>query len=247
MKKNLIDNRTFWDERYTKGEWLGSGPGSRGYAKAFKRSLMDQVIRRNGINSIADVGCGDLCWIDGSEADYLDDIDYTGYDISQVLIARNRSRYPGLKFELFDIVGQALPEPADLLVCFDVLIHQVEKEKFRLSLKNLLDSMADHALISYRTQNSTKEDLSLLHLPGMKEEERQFRELIERKKREKAGSEKRNKLINTANHGDLSFHITDIRPELKSRVIASYRYQTIYEITRDEWLEIELPEGKSYS
>ena len=66
-----MDNRSFWDKRYSVAPQLGSGRGSRGYAAVRKNELVRRAIREHKITSILDVGCGDLCWLDGEIADML--------------------------------------------------------------------------------------------------------------------------------------------------------------------------------
>ncbi len=47
-----MDNRSFWDKRYSVAPQLGSGRGSRGYAAIRKNELVRRAIREHKITSI---------------------------------------------------------------------------------------------------------------------------------------------------------------------------------------------------
>src|SRR5256885_14898964 len=98
-----MDNAQFWDERYRLFPQLGSGPGSRGYAALYKNALVKRTIVQYDVISIADFGCGDLCWID---PDILKARSYVGLDISTTAIERARAAYPLLQFAVYDVTGR---------------------------------------------------------------------------------------------------------------------------------------------
>ena len=122
-----MENRKFWNDRYRALPWLGSGRGSRGIAQHYKAEVLRDVLRKNRITSIVDIGCGDLCWLRTHRltAQDLCGIRYLGLDISEVVVETNRHDFPGLEFEVHDLSRDPLPWQASLILCFDVLIHQV--------------------------------------------------------------------------------------------------------------------------
>jgi len=142
-----MDNRTFWNDRYQTLAELGSGPGSRGWVPGYKRALVGAAIERCGAVSVADIGCGDACWLDEG---ITGRVAYRGYDIADVIVQRNASAFPAGRFAVHDIVGGPV-ERADLVVCFDVLIHQNDQPSFDAALRNLAASAAKLALVSYAT------------------------------------------------------------------------------------------------
>ena len=147
-----MNNRDFWDDRYRTLPWLGSGPGSRGIAQHYKAHLLERALRKNEIASVVDVGCGDMCWLrtDRLSARDLHHVRYVGLDISDDAVRVNGRNFPGLDFERYDLCSDPLPRRADLVVCFDVLIHQTSREQFDRCLKHLLDGITRHALVSYK-------------------------------------------------------------------------------------------------
>lgn len=110
-----FDNRVFWEMRYNNFPERGSGFGSRGEHGAYKRDLL----RQQGIEaaaSVLDVGCGDLEVVKA-----LDIKNYVGLDQSPESLQLARRARPDWRFDLF---LAADVEPAEMVLCFEVLIHQ---------------------------------------------------------------------------------------------------------------------------
>jgi hypothetical protein len=60
VKRRLYDNRSHWNERYATNMELGSGHGSRGEIRDYKRDLITRAMQDHGLNSVIDLGCGDI-------------------------------------------------------------------------------------------------------------------------------------------------------------------------------------------
>jgi SAM-dependent methyltransferase len=98
----------------------GSGAGSREDATRDYRAFLQDFMRRETITSVVDLGCGD--WQFSRHMDWRG-IDYTGMDVSQVVLEATRNfAAPGIRFEQANAVTDALPA-ADLLIAKDVLQH----------------------------------------------------------------------------------------------------------------------------
>lgn len=119
IRRRRFDNRRFWNDRYSINMVKGSGPGSRGIYLELKNRIISELIYRDEIASVVDIGCGDI--------EILRDVKvpkYTGIDISDVVVQRNRTLRPDWAFVCADVATHYVPEPADLILCLDVLIHQ---------------------------------------------------------------------------------------------------------------------------
>jgi hypothetical protein len=110
-----FDNRLFWDMRYAHFSERGSGVGSRGENLEYKR----QLLRAQGAEqalSVLDLGCGDLEVVKA-----LSLCGYIGIDQSAPALETAKRKRPDWTF---------LPAPApdapvaELVLCFEVLIHQ---------------------------------------------------------------------------------------------------------------------------
>ena len=114
--------RLFWDMRYRHFPERGSGVGSRGSNLEYKRELL----RREGAEqalSVLDVGCGDLEVVSA-----IDLRNYTGLDHSPAALASAAAKRPDWKFIQTPEDDVA---PAQLVLCFEVAIHQETEENYR--------------------------------------------------------------------------------------------------------------------
>ena len=133
----------FWDRRYELNPRKGSGVGSRGYLAERKLEIVQECIKEDRIVDVLDLGCGDLYWMKDLDISY-----YTGLDFSRVIIEKNQELKPAWIFKVFDFSSEKVAEEADLVVCFDVLIHQPSFEKYNTVLNNALGAFKKTLLIS---------------------------------------------------------------------------------------------------
>jgi hypothetical protein len=99
-----------------------SGPGStRARGADFQIDLI-ALLDRFDVRSIVDAPCGDFNWMRNVLADR--NLDYTGIDIVDELIAENVRLYSGAhrRFVRADMTRADLPQ-ADLVLCRDGLVH----------------------------------------------------------------------------------------------------------------------------
>jgi len=121
-------NSAIFSRIYDTGEWdrdsdvkgtsgSGSSPtNARMYIEYLRNFLKDQNIK-----SVVDLGCGD--WQISSCINW-NGIQYTGVDVVESVINRNKKKYssPKISFIKADGIDYSLPR-ADLLICKDVLQH----------------------------------------------------------------------------------------------------------------------------
>lgn len=127
-------------DKYKRG-WTGGlpetpcGSGSRMRETTQQREWIPQVIKKYGIKSIADIGAGDMNWINKTD---LCGVDYTAYD----LVPRNSS------VKRFDLV-QEVPPKVDMIMCLWVLNH-FPFDHCRQAIKNLKASGAKYLMMTDR-------------------------------------------------------------------------------------------------
>lgn len=116
-----FDNRVFWDLRYRRFPERGSGIGSRDGNLVYKRGLLiEQGVE--SASSVLDVGCGDLEVVKALQIS-----NYLGIDQSSEAIEIARRTRPDWQFRK----GAAADVPtADVVLCFEVLIHQDKWEAY---------------------------------------------------------------------------------------------------------------------
>ena len=136
-----LDNKLFWDLRYQMYPELGSGVGSRGDILEAKKKLLKYVSYGFYDKQIIDVGCGDL--------ELTKDIPYKKYlglDVSEKALEICKKKKPEWSFLHTSIEDEAVPE-ADLIICFDVLIHQSTREDFDRLLNNMIRKAGKRLII----------------------------------------------------------------------------------------------------
>lgn len=138
-----FDNRVFWNFRYNDFSDRGSGVGSRGEPLHYKRALL----RAEGIedaNSVLDIGCGDLEVIRAFNIE-----NYSGLDISrEALVTARRVAQPHWNLALLSNSVSASVAPAELVLCFEVLIHQPTEVEYRQLIALLAEKTLKTLLVS---------------------------------------------------------------------------------------------------
>lgn len=119
-------NRMVFETTYMHKFWgKGSGYGSFLKNTAKYRKFLQNYLKKNGIRSVLDVGCGD--WQLSGLIDWSG-IDYLGTDIVESVIKRDEKMYGNkhIHFKYMNSFGSAPPK-ADLLIAKDVLQHWSNK------------------------------------------------------------------------------------------------------------------------
>lgn len=147
-----------FDKIYQHGYWgsgMSSGSGSHGPMAVGFVNLMQQIIAQNKIRSIADIGCGDFAV--GSQLTGLVER-YNAYDVSGVILDRNRARFSELKntrFQKLNII-EDVPGRTDLLFIRQVLQH-LTNSQVEQALCNIEGSSAGMVLIADEISNITND------------------------------------------------------------------------------------------
>lgn len=127
-----------WEKIYTDGGWFGEGSGSGSTIENNQYLIpwMISFIKKNNIQSILDIGCGDFQWMP-EVLKVFPDIKYTGIDCVQSIIETNSSKYPKYKFICKDIICETkiINGKFDLVICKDVLQHN------RTSPQNVINTV----------------------------------------------------------------------------------------------------------
>lgn len=136
----------YWERRYARGG--NSGGGSYGRLNAFKAEIINDVIRRNGLRSAVEFGCGD-----GAQLETLDFDTYLGVDVSATAVSRLRERFvdaPHYRFlELADATDIGT---FDAAMSLDVIYHLVEDEVFDAHMRAVF-AAAGRTVIIYASNH----------------------------------------------------------------------------------------------
>jgi SAM-dependent methyltransferase len=159
-----FNNLNFWEYRYKTNIELGSGFGSRGKHLLYKRQLLNDIYNITDFKSVLDVGCGDIEVITG-----INFKNYTGIDMSPFIVNRNAKIKPNYKFLCADFtLLDTEPLKADLVLCFDVLIHLHDYDVYNKFVSQLFKVTKKTFIISGYNSIPTPEytsDITKYHEP----------------------------------------------------------------------------------
>lgn len=122
----MASEKSYWDSRYERG--YDSGYGS--YGEQLEKKL--NWICGLEFDSITEIGCGDFNF--GKNILLRHPAKYTGVDISETVINKNKLFFPE---HTFMVAGDGVPPKADLVLCVDVLFHVLDDEE----VVSLLDEL----------------------------------------------------------------------------------------------------------
>jgi hypothetical protein len=121
----MINAKDYWDSRYSSGG--DSGYGSYDGQLTKKLHWLDNL----SVHSIFEIGCGDFNFGSNLLKQYPS-ASYTGYDISDYIIDKNKRDYPYHEW----IKRGPFPD-VDLTLCIDVLFHVLDDNEYSTLLINL--------------------------------------------------------------------------------------------------------------
>ena len=120
-----------------------SGPGSDVNQTSLITKELFALFKDLNIRTMLDIPCGDFNWMKNLD---LNSIDYTGADIVEELIDKNRENYAraNLRFQCMNLIKEKLPK-VDLIFCRDCLVHFSFMD-ILLSLDNVCNSQSEYFL-----------------------------------------------------------------------------------------------------
>jgi hypothetical protein len=142
-----FNTRLFWDLRYARFPERGSGVGSRGQNLSYKRELLRSEGAEDA-QSVLDVGCGDLEVVRSLQLH-----NYVGIDRSESSLAKAAAARPEWTFRR---APAADVSPAELVLCFEVAIHQETAKDYR-DLISFVSEKAQRTLIISGYDTATDE------------------------------------------------------------------------------------------
>lgn len=135
-------NGEIFDAIYRKGGWvrrpdasgtMSSGEGSEAAVTEGYEQLVVDTVRREGFTRIVDIGCGDY-QVGRRILEKLGDaVDYTGIDVSSLIVQRNTELYTShnVRFLCLDATADPLPD-GDIILAREVLQHLSNADIFRI-------------------------------------------------------------------------------------------------------------------
>lgn len=160
------DNAKAWTEitelHHSRPQEFGTietanGPGATLAQTEALREILPEMLKRYGIKTMLDVGCGDWNWM--SHVDLTDVEGYIGWDVEPSMIADDVERYgdaPNVTFEVQSLLtAEQLPK-VDLILARHVLIH-FPNEEIAAVLDKMRASGAKYLLTSHWEDGSNED------------------------------------------------------------------------------------------
>ena len=155
-----------YDEQWSRlSDFIAWNPGAR-----HRRRITQNFLKNLPVRSVLDVGCGPGEYLQLLRDTFGERAAITGVDLSPLVTAANRIRYPYAAFAELDITTQALDAQYDLVICCEVLEHL---EKRREAFANLVEmvSPSGYLFVSCPTGHMYETERSFGHVshPTMSE------------------------------------------------------------------------------
>lgn len=174
----------YWEDRYSRGGTSGEGSISR--EREWKWKIIGRYLPI--VESVVDVGCGDLSFWAGHDCK-----DYVGIDLSETVIKRNKSLRPKWRFIISSSDKFITGLKKECVFCFDLLFHIMNEDSFVKTLNNLCNYSQKYVFIHtwkhnpFSRQNALRRflrkaaitDLKYLILPSKTDKTYQYYRLLE--------------------------------------------------------------------
>lgn len=133
-----------------------SGTGSTLIQTEKIREELPKLFEELSIKSLLDTPCGDFGWLQLLD---LGEIEYTGGDIVEDLIAKNQEKFQNDKrtFKMLNIIEDTLPK-ADVILCRDCLVHMNFEDGLK-AVENFKKSGSKYLLTTTFADRKGNEDL----------------------------------------------------------------------------------------
>lgn len=148
-RSDALDSGTFWNEHYLAQGTSGSGSYHR--LAAFKAEILKAFLQAAKIKATIELGCGD-----GNQLRLTSYRDYTGIDVSEVVIQKDREQFaqmPNYRFycsltQRSEYIGRKY----DLALSMDVIFHLLEQSVFEAYMKDLF-SLSERYVVIYSSNH----------------------------------------------------------------------------------------------
>jgi len=156
LRRIFRDSASYWQNRYEKGG--SSGPGSAGELAAFKATVLNDFVAREGVSSVLELGCGD-----GRQLALAQYPRYTGIDVSPRALALCRERFADDASKNFRLLADLGEARAQMTMSLDVIYHLVEDAVFEAHMAALFDR-ADRYVALYSSDTDDNRDIQGPHI-----------------------------------------------------------------------------------
>lgn len=139
-----LSSGAFWNEHYLRNG--NSGTGSYNRLAEFKAEIVNEFITSRGIQSVAEIGCGD-----GNQLSLIHYLNYVGIDVSEVIIEKDRERFRNFQnYSFFHSLTERekyIHRSFDMTISMDVIFHLLEDDVFQAYMDDLFTLAGKYVVI----------------------------------------------------------------------------------------------------
>jgi SAM-dependent methyltransferase len=149
----MIDREFYnkvWENKnaLTNSNWstmINNSPAPK-HRRRIIRNIICDVLKKENIYSIADVGCGNGALLNCLyKKTYLEKIVWCGYDISDTIINENKKHNNIINWKILNIENENIDTEYDIIICSEVLEHLNNWEQ---TLIKLIERAKKYCIIS---------------------------------------------------------------------------------------------------
>lgn len=139
-----ISSDEFWNQHYINEG--NSGTGSYHRLAKFKAEIVNEFLRNEHIETVIEFGCGD-----GNQLSLIHYKQYTGTDVSEYIVNKNREAYREDKTKKFYCTlterEQYMNRRYDMSISMDVIFHLLEDQVFSSYMEDLFTVASKYVVI----------------------------------------------------------------------------------------------------
>lgn len=141
---SCLSSGVFWNEHYLHNG--NSGTGSYNRLAEFKAEIVNEFIISRGIQTVAEIGCGD-----GNQLSLIHYPYYVGIDVSKVIIEKDREKFRDFKnYSFFHSLTERekyIHKSFDMTISMDVIFHLLEEDVFQAYMDDLFTLASKYVVI----------------------------------------------------------------------------------------------------
>ncbi|PZU81918.1 MAG: hypothetical protein DI528_20885 [Shinella sp.] len=158
----VFDSNSYWEKRYQAGG--NSGAGSYDQLARYKGLVINLFAQQKKLKSFAELGSGD-----GNQLRYFNFEQYTGFDVSQAIIAKTKAMYaanPNYRFIWSaepELDWEAHEQEYECALSLDVLYHLIDDRVFTEYMDRLF-SLSSRYVIIYASNFDAPDRNGAMHV-----------------------------------------------------------------------------------
>lgn len=138
-----INSSAFWEKHYQNNGTSGTGSYNR--LASFKAEFLNKWLIDHQVKNVIELGCGD-----GNQLSMIHYDNYTGVDVSETIIKKNKERFTNDNNKAFYVrypKESYMNKKYQLSISMDVIFHLLEEDIYEEYMKDLFECSEEYVII----------------------------------------------------------------------------------------------------